>query len=54
MIIIIFFISSTCEEHTNKEQLQKQDRNIELYTHIHNWFGFNILKPVCLYIDIQI
>ena len=29
MIIIIFFISSTCEEHTNKAQLQKQDRNIE-------------------------
>ena len=29
MIIIIFFISATCEEHTNKAQLQKQDRNIE-------------------------
>ena len=29
MIIIIFFIFSTCEEHTNKAQLQKQDRNIE-------------------------
>ena len=29
MMIIIFFISSTCEEHTNKAQLQKQDRNIE-------------------------
>ena len=25
----IFFISSTCEEHTNKAQLQKQDGNIE-------------------------
>ena len=29
IIIIIFFISSTCEEHTNKAQLHKQDRNIE-------------------------
>ena len=26
---IIFFISSTCEEHTNKAQLHKQERNIE-------------------------
>ena len=52
IIIIIFFISPTCEEHTNKVQLQKQDRNIE---HIYIiGLVFNILKSVCLYIDIQI
>ena len=35
IIIIIIFISSTCEEHTNKAQLQKQDRNIEHIYIIH-------------------